>query len=435
MFVYILIFIHVHEVCMSQVFMVLQILSALTLANTSIPLFVPNLRKRRAGNAGLDSSKVSLPFALPGQSLDLSEEEQNGDEMIPGPAKKFDVTLHGNANEVPLEVGNKSEVEDSDGSVAENETVRMPNDLNLDGCNGKRDDSGTKRKSRSIEMNDSVEICHDKTVSMNDSEKAGDCYWKPSSELRYGQSKSVDNNGHRIRTRETKRCRSDYGDFRNRNIPDEEKLYLTEESGDEPPQKMNFKPSVDIAGISDGSTSFCPELSHLAILSSHSGLSVGSPHKVITVAPCDQSNSGDSKSVNACEVGTQTSLSIDYFEMQERCATHSSPLPRAYTSQSTQVSPPPSRLSVPPPKLQRHIGTGQSPHISKITSNESSSPASRGLNYSYNAHQLVKELSESYLVGPPVRPERRKSAQGKDIARSKSADNKSIELQWKPVLL
>jgi hypothetical protein len=47
----------------------------------------------------------------------------------------------------------------------------------------------------------------------------------------------------------------------------------------------------------------------------------------------------------------------------------------------------------------------------------------------------VKELSESYLVGPPVRPERRKSAQGKDIARSKSADNKSIELQWKPVLL
>jgi hypothetical protein len=422
---------------MLQVFVVLQILSALTLANTSIPSFVPNLRKRRTGNAGLDSSKVSLPFAMPGQSLDLSEEERNKDEMIPEPAKKFDVILHGDTNEVQLETGNKSEGEDSDESVAGNEKLQMPNNLNLDGCNGRRDGSGTKRKSRSIEMNDSVETCHDRTVSMKDSEKTGDSYWKLSSDLHYGQSKTVDNNGHRIRIPETKRCISDYEDFRNRNIPDEEKLYLTEESGDEPPQKINFRPSVDITGVSGGSISFCPELSHLAILSSHSGISVGSPHKVITVAPCTQNNSGDSKSVNACEVGTQTSLSIDCIEMQEKSVTRSSPppLPRACTSQSTQVSPPPSRLSVPPPKLQRHIGTSQSPYISKITGNVCSSPENRGLNYSYNAHQLVKELAESYLVRPPVRPERKKSAQGKDIARSKSADGKSIELEWKPVLL
>lgn len=427
---------HVCEVSMSQAFVVLQILSALTLANTNIPSFIPNLMKRRAGNAGLDSSKVSLPYALPGQSLDLSEEEQNCDEMISGPVKKFDVILHGDANEMLLEVSNKSEGEVSDGSVTENEKVRMPNSLNTDGCNGMNDNSGSKRKSRrSFEMDDNVETCHDKTVSMNDNEKAGDSFWKPGTELRYGQSKSVDNNRHRVRTTETKRCRSDYGDFRNRNIPDEEKLYLTEESADEPPQKMNFKPFVHIAGVSDGSTSFCPELSHLATLSSHSGISIGSSHKVITVAPCDQSNSGNSKSVNACEVGTQTSLSIDCIEMQERSPTHSSPLPRGCTSQSTQVSPPPSRLSVPPPKPQRHIAISQSPHVSKITGNVSSSPASRGLNYSYNAHQLVKELAESYLVGPPVRPERRKSMLGKDIARSKSADGKNIELQWKPVLL
>jgi hypothetical protein len=421
-----------------QSFVVLQILSALTLANTNIPSFIPNLRKRRAGNAGLDSSKVSLPFALPGQNLDLSEEERNGDEMIPGQAKKFDVVLCGDANEVQLEDGNKSGGEGSDGFVAENEKVGMPNDLNLERYNSRRGVSYTKRKSRGIQMNDSIETHHDKTVSINDGEKAYDCYWKPSSELHYHQSKSVDNNGSLIRTTETTRCRSDYGDFRNRNIPDEEKLYLTEESGDEPPQKINFMPSVDIAGVSDGSTSFCPELSHLAILSSHSGISVGSPHKVITVAPCDQRSSGDRKSVNLCEVGTQTSLSIVCIEMQERNAGHSSTpsLPRACTSQSTQVSPSPSLLSVPPPKPQRHIETSHSPHINMMTGNVSSIAASRGLNYSYNAHQLMKEITElTRLVGPPVRPKQRKSAQGRDIARSKSANGKSIELQCKPVLL
>jgi hypothetical protein len=47
----------------------------------------------------------------------------------------------------------------------------------------------------------------------------------------------------------------------------------------------------------------------------------------------------------------------------------------------------------------------------------------------------MKELAVSNLVGAPVRPERRKSTQGKDITRSKSADDKSIELQCKPVLL
>jgi hypothetical protein len=79
----------------------------------------------------------------------------------------------------------------------------------------------------------------------------------------------------------------------------------------------------------------------------------------------------------------------------------------------------------------RSIEKSLSPHINKILSDS----RSRGLNYSYNAQQLVKEVAESNLVGPPVRPERRKSTQGKDIARSKSADDKSIELQWKPILL
>jgi hypothetical protein len=416
---------------------VLQILSALTLANTNTPSFVPNLRKRRVGNAGLDSSKISLTFALPDQSLDLSDEERNSDEKIPGPAKKFDVILCGETNEVELEDGNQSKGEGSDGSLAENnKKVGMSNDLNLDGCNSKRDNSSTKRKNRIVGINDSVEICHDKLVSMSESKNADDGYWKPGSELSCHQSRSTDNSGNQSRTTETNRCRNDYGDFRNRNIPDEVKLYLTEESDDEPPQKLNFMPSVDIAGVSDGSTSFCPELSRLAILSSHSGMSVGSPHNfgsgkvhMITVAPCNQSNNDGRKLVNACEVGTQTSLSVNYIEMQEKSATHSSPLPRACTSQSTQVSPPPTRSSGPPPKPQRHI------EKSKITGNVLSHPTSRGLNYSYNAQQLVKELVESDRVETPVRPERRRSTQGKDFARSKSADNKSIELKWRPFML
>lgn len=443
--------------------MVLQILSALTLANTNIPAFVPNLRKRRAGNAGLDSSKVNLPFALPGQSLDLSDEEQNRDEKVPGPAKKFDVILCGEANEVGLEDVNQSEGEGSGGSGAENDArVGMSNDLHQDGIDSRRDDGSTKGKKRSIEKNDSVEICHIKGVSIKDNRNAGECYWKPNSELNCHQSKNGDNYAHHIRTSETNRCKNDCGDLRNRNIPDEVKLYLTEESDDEPLQKLNFIPSVDVAGVSDGSTSFCPELSRLAVLSSHSGISIGSPHNFVTgkirmikVAPCNQSSSGD-KLGSACEVGTQTSLSIDCIEMQETNAAHSSPL-RTRTSQSTQVSPLPSRSSVPPPKPQRliqksqspliskvtgNVSSGsrsteksQSPHINKMTGNVSSDSRSRGLNYSYNVQQLMKELAVSNLVGAPVRPERRKSSQGKDITRSKSADDKSIELQCKPVLL
>lgn len=423
--------------------MVLQILSALTLANTNIPSFVPNLRKRRAGNAGLDSSKVNLPFALPGQSLDLSDEEQNHDEKVPGPAKKFDVILCGEANEVGLEDANQSEGEGSGGSGAENERMGMSNDLHQDGIDSRRDDGSTKRKRRSIEKNDSVEICHIKGVSIKDSRNAGECYWKPNSELNCHQSKSGDNYAHRIRTTETNRCKKDCGDLRNKNIPDEVKLYLTEESDDEPLQKLNFMPSVDVTGVSDGSTSFCPELSRLAVLSSHSGVSVGSPHNFVTgkirmikVTPCNQSSSGD-KLGSACEVGTQTSLSIDCIEMQETNATHSSPVQpplRTHTSQSTQVSPLPSRSSVPPPKPQRLIQKSQSPHISKMTGNISDS-RSTGLNYSYNAQQLMKELAVSNLVGAPVRPGRRKSTQGKDTSRRKSADDKSIELQCKPVLL
>ena len=414
-------------------FVLLQILSALTLANTNIPSFVPNLKKRRAGNAGLSSSKVSLPFAVPFHSLDMSDEEQNSNEKIPGPAKIFDVILRGEANEMELEDVNRSEGDGSEKSVAENEErAGVSVDLDVEQCNSRRHDTNPERKGRSIEMNDSVEICHDKAISTSDTKNSGDCYRKPSSELR-SQSKMVDGNGHGIRMT----------DFRNRNIPDEVKLYLTEESDDEPPHKLNFIPSVDAAGVSDGSTSFCPELSRLAILSSHSGLSVGSPQsfgtgkiRMITVAPCSQTNSDDKKSAKVCNIGTQTSLSIGSIELQEGNATHAFRLPlKACTSQSTQVSPPPSRSLLLPSRPQRHTERSQSPHMNKMTDYVSSSLRNRGLNYSYNAQQLVKELTAHNQVGPPVRPERKKSAQGKDIVRSKSADDKSIELQWRPVLL
>jgi hypothetical protein len=415
------------------------------LANTNIPSFVPNLRKRRAGNAGLDSSKVNLPFALPGQSLDLSDEEQNHDDIMPGSAKKFDI-LCGETNEVELRDLNQHEGEGSGGSVAENEgRVGMSNDLRQVGIDSRMDDASTKINNKSIERNDNVEICHIKGVSIKESKNVGECNWKPNSELNCLQSKSTDSDAHHIRTTETNRCRNDCGDLRNRNIPEEVNLDLTEESDDELLQKLTFMPSVDVAGVSDGSTSFCPELSRLAVLSSHSGLSVDSPHNFVTgkirmikVAPCNQNNSDDNKSGSACEVGTQTSLSIDCVEMHETIATHSSPPHpplRTCTSQSTQVSPLPPRSSVPPPKPQRYIEQSQSPHISKMTCNVSSDSRSRGLNYSYNAHQLVKELAMSSVMGAPVRPERRKSTQGKNIARSKSADDKSIELQSKPVLL
>lgn len=413
--------------------MLLQILSALSLTNTNIPSLVPNLKKRRVGNAGLSSSKASLPFAVPIQSLVMSDEEQNSNEKIPGPAKIFDVFLRGEANEMELEDVNRSEGDDSEKSVAENEErVGMSVDLDVEQCNSRRDYLNTERKCRSIEMNDSVEICHDKVISTSDTKNPGDCYRKPSSELRC-KSKTLDSNVHGIRTT----------DFRNSSIPDEVKLYLTEESDDEPPHKLNFIPPVDATGVSDGSTSFCPELSRLAILSSHSGISVGSPHsfgtgktRMITVAPCSQTNSDDKKSAKVCNIGTQTSLSIGSIEMQEGSATHALRLPlQACTSQSTQVSPPPSRSLLLPSRPQRHTERSQSPHMNKMTGYIASSPSSKGLNYSYNAQELVKELTANKQVGPPVRPERKKSAQGKDVVRSKSADDRSIELQWRPVLL
>lgn len=402
-------------------------MSALSLTNTNIPSLVPNLKKRRAGNAGLSSPKVSLPFAVPIQSLDMSDEEQNSNEKI------LDVLLRGEANEMELKDVNRSEGDGSEKSLAENEErVGMSVDLDVEQCNSRRNDLNSERKGRSIEMNDSVEICHDKAISISDTKNAGDSYRKPSSELRC-QSRTVDSNVHGIRTT----------DFRNRSIPDEVKLYLTEESDDEPPHKLNFIPPVDAAGVSDGSTSFCPELSRLAILSSHSGLSVGSPHsfgtgkiRMITVAPCNQTNSDDKKSAKVCNIGTQTSLSIGSIEMQEGNATHTIRLPsKACTTQSTQVSPPPSRSVLLSSRPQRRTERSQSPHMNKMTSYISSSPRSRGLNYSYNAQQLVKELTAYSQVGPPVRPERKKSAQGKDSVRSKSADDRSIEFQWRPVLL
>jgi hypothetical protein len=438
--VYILVSIDVHEFTSLLIFLVLQILSALTLANANIPSFVPNLRKRRAGNAGLDSSKVNLPFALPGQSLDLSDGEQSHDETKPGSAKKVDV-LCGETNEAELGDVNQSEGEGIGGSVAENEgRVVMSSDLRQVGIDSRADDASTQINNKSIENNDNVEIVHIKGVSVKESKNVGGCYWKPNCELNCQQSKT-DNAAHQIRTTETNRCRNDCGDLRNRNVPDEVKLYLTEESDDELVQKLTFMPSVDVAGVSDGSTSFCPELSRLAALSSHSGLSLDSPHDFVTgkiraikVAPRNQSNNDDNKSQSAREVGTQTSLSIDCVEMRETNVTRCPPL-RTCMSQSTQVSPLPPRSSVPPPKPQRYIETSQYPHVSKMTGNVSSGSRSRALNYSYNAQELMKELAMSNMVAAPVRPQRRKNSQGKNTARSKSADDGSIELQCKPVLL
>ncbi|KAJ4447540.1 hypothetical protein ANN_09547 [Periplaneta americana] len=136
------------------------------------------------------------------------------------------------------------------------------------------------------------------------------------------------------------------------------------------------------------------------------------------------------------EVGTQTTLSIDCIEMQElkgKNIIH--PSPRACASQSTRVSPPSSRPSVPRSYSHGHFEKNQTSLVNKIADNVLSSPAGRALNYSYNVQRLVQELSEGSHAGPPVRPERRKSAQGKNSVRSKSADNKNVELQWNPVAL
>jgi hypothetical protein len=70
-----------------------------------------------------------------------------------------------------------------------------------------------------------------------------------------------------------------------------------------------------------------------------------------------------------------------------------------------------------------------------VTGKISPDSRSQALNYSYNAHQLVKELTVRNIAEAPVRPERRKSTQSKNIARSESADDKSIELHCRPVLL
>ncbi|XP_069696692.1 protein smoothened isoform X2 [Periplaneta americana] len=408
-----------------------QILSALTLANTTLPSFVPNLKKRRTGNAGLDSSKVILPFALPDQSLDVSDEEQNSDEKISGTIKKFDIFLCREANDVDLEDINDSDEEISDGMPAENDMkVVIASKFNEDENDDRNDDINNKRKNRSTEINAN-------TVSANDGIHIEEDQKNSIVDMGSHHSISAEVDDYRSRTSEGNRYRNNYGDCKNINIPDEVKLYLTEGSDDEPPQKLNFVPSVDIGGVSDGSTSFCPELSHLVVQSSHSGLSQGSPHnfdasktRVISVTPYNQSNN------EGREVGTQTTLSIDCIEMQElkgKNIIH--PSPRACASQSTRVSPPSSRPSVPRSYSHGHFEKNQTSLVNKIADNVLSSPAGRALNYSYNVQRLVQELSEGSHAGPPVRPERRKSAQGKNSVRSKSADNKNVELQWNPVAL
>ena len=274
-----------------------QIISALTLANTTIPSFVPNLKKRRTANAGLDSSKVILPFTLPGQSLDLSDEEQT---LGPG------------------------EVQD-DGSEMEND---VPLDLSRHSrCAGQsRQDSG-------IEASKSGEV--DRSTEIN-------------------------------------KAKLDF-----RNIPDDLKLYLTEDSEEELPKKLNHLSSMDIAAVSDGS-SFCPELSRLAVQSSHSGVSLGAGKSSRTSA---------APRVASREIGTQTSQS-DYVESED-CRT-----PSSHT------------MLVPQKQLEKS-------DVNKLINNVSENPALRALNYSYNLQQLLQEVSA------PVRPERRKS---KDSSRSKSAE-------------
>ncbi|KAJ9592920.1 hypothetical protein L9F63_015425, partial [Diploptera punctata] len=285
-----------------------QILSALTLANTNIPSFVPNLKKRRTANAGLDSSQVILPFTLPGQSMDLSDEEQ-----MPG-----------------------AELQDDASEVSE-----MENDVPLDlsthsrGAVESRQDSGFEA-SKSGE----VDSCKNKATEIN------------STKLEY------------------------------RNIPDDIKLYLTEDSEEELPKKLIYLPSVDITGISDGSTSYCPELSRLEVHSSHSGASVvAGKVSRISVTPRAASR----------EIGTQTSH-CDYVEMQDL----------------RPSSPHIVQSSAHPPHKQSERND-----LDRLINNVSLSPATRALNYSYNAQQLRQENNA------PVRPERRKS---KDCARSRSAD-------------
>lgn len=252
-----------------------------------------------------------LPFALPGQSIDLSDGEQT-----PGPGEVQDDASEasGAENDVPLDLSRHSRCAEES-----------------------RQDSGIEA-SRSGE----VEGCKNRTPEVN------------KTKLEYG------------------------------NIPDDLKLYLTEDSEEELPRKYSYLPCVDVAGVSDGSTSFCPELSRLAVQSSHSGASVGAG-KVsrISVAP----------RVASREIGTQTSQ-CDYIEMQDF---------RPLSGHTMQVIEPTG-------SAQKQLERNQ---VNNLIRNVTSSPAARALNYSYNAQQLVKEL------GAPVRPERRKS---KDCTRSKSAD-------------
>ncbi|PSN54909.1 hypothetical protein C0J52_01651 [Blattella germanica] len=396
-----------------------QILSALTLANSNIAAFVPNLKQRRAANAGLDSSQVILPFNLPGQSMDLSDEDPTL-----GIAKKFNMILQGQVNDIELEDCNQSEEEVSDVSGEENEekeAIPLPRDLSS---------QNSKKKNKSPDIK---EISRIENKSLEESRR--------DSGIEAGtQSKSAEGERCQSRIGETnKGGKLEYGDYRNRNIPDEVKLYLTEDSDEELPRRLSYLPPVDIAGLSDGSTSFCPELSHLAVHSSYSGLSVGTQNNFgggkinfISVAP---HNPNLVERANSREIGTQTSQS-DYIEMEDLSnPNNGSPIPRACTSQSTQVSPRmPSRSSAPP-KPERLFDKGQSPHSDKFINNVSQHSARRGLNYSYNAQRLIQEMTEINHLGPPVRPERRKSAQGKDIVRSKSAEDRLKEGERKALAL
>ncbi|CAG2056232.1 unnamed protein product, partial [Timema podura] len=76
-----------------------QILTALAIGHANIQhsAFVPNL-KRRVANAGLDGKKPNLACALPGQSIDISEEEENGKIF----ARRLSVIISGHGESLEL---------------------------------------------------------------------------------------------------------------------------------------------------------------------------------------------------------------------------------------------------------------------------------------------------------------------------------------------
>nr|CAD7199887.1 unnamed protein product [Timema douglasi] len=76
-----------------------QILTALAIGHANIQhsAFVPNL-KRRVANAGLDGKRPNLVSALPGQSLDISEEEENSKIF----ARRLSVIMSGHGESLEL---------------------------------------------------------------------------------------------------------------------------------------------------------------------------------------------------------------------------------------------------------------------------------------------------------------------------------------------